>query len=81
MFSLMLLAMLAAGDPTAAVPAPAKPAKEDKIICRYIETTGSRVAGERVCMAKSQWTRAAQATSEGLGRAIDSFSAQGVKVP
>lgn len=31
----------------------AKP--EDKVVCRFINTTGSRLGGERVCKTRAQW--------------------------
>lgn len=33
-----------------------KPAKAgDKVVCRFINTTGSRLSGERVCKTRAQW--------------------------
>lgn len=38
---------------TAAVAKPSKP--EDKVVCRFINTTGSRLGSERVCKTRAQW--------------------------
>lgn len=46
-----------AAQPTAssisAVTKAAKP--EDKVVCRMINSTGSRIGGERVCKTRAQW--------------------------
>jgi hypothetical protein len=33
---------------------------EDKVICKYVEETGSRLGGKRVCMKRSDWQAQSQ---------------------
>ena len=35
-----------------------RPAPAERRICRRIDSTGSRTAGQRVCMTAEQWRRA-----------------------
>ena len=45
-----------AGAPSA--PAQTTAAKpEDKVICRFVNTTGSRLSREKECKTRSQWNR------------------------
>jgi hypothetical protein len=62
-------AAVAANDPAAAPAAPATdvaplkvapPKPEDKVICKYVEETGSRLGGKRVCMKRSDWQAQSQ---------------------
>jgi hypothetical protein len=39
---------------------------EDKIVCRSINTTGSRISSERVCKTLAQWEADADATRDEL---------------
>ena len=32
---------------------------DDKVVCRFINTTGSRLSGEHVCKTRAQWAREA----------------------
>lgn len=76
MLTLMLLALVAApAEPAAGTVEPAKPAERPKLLCRYLETTGSRIAGRRICMPRSEWEKAAYKTSTGAASAIDKVSA------
>lgn len=52
----------AATNATAAVDAP-------KQVCRRIRTTGSNVAGKRVCLTAAQWDKVARDSQE-LGRSM-----------
>ena len=55
----LLLALFAAAqDPEARPPEPPKPA--DKVECRKIEVTGSRLAVRRVCLTASEWAQRTQ---------------------
>jgi hypothetical protein len=62
--ALVLALSIAIGAPTTAQPLPApqqtqvaaKIKPEDKIVCRFINTTGSRLSGERVCKTRAQWS-------------------------
>lgn len=49
---IMLVTMTAA-----AAGAPPSPRPNDKIVCRSITMTGSRLARKRVCLARSEWAR------------------------
>jgi hypothetical protein len=54
-----------AGNPSAqAQPGAKSDRPEDKIICRYINTTGSRLSRNRQCMTRAQWDLDADATRE-----------------
>ena len=50
---IILLALLAGADP--APPAAHPVADPNKIICRDIGQTGSRLARNRICMTRAQW--------------------------
>ena len=45
-----------------------KAAAPEEMVCRRILLTGSNVASERVCMAKSEWKRASDRDKEFLER-------------
>jgi hypothetical protein len=45
---------------TTVAPATATANPEDKVVCRYVEETGSRLGGHRICMKKSDWRAQAQ---------------------
>jgi hypothetical protein len=72
--SALLLALTAvAGAPAVAQPSvssqpvqvTAKADKpEDKVACRTINTTGSRLLGERVCKTRAQWAAESDRTRE-----------------
>ena len=46
---------------------------QDKLVCKFINTTGSRLSRDRVCMTRSQWQAQEDAQDDelqqGLGRA------------
>ena len=47
-----------AGDPSAGQQAAANPApKKDRMICRTVEMTGTRMGGGRVCKSESEWQK------------------------
>ena len=43
------------GVPAAAAPAEARPAKEERKICRFDSATGSNVRGKKICLTAKQW--------------------------
>jgi hypothetical protein len=46
----------AAGAPPTQAQVAAKPSNpQDKVVCRFINTTGSRLIGERVCKTRAEW--------------------------
>jgi hypothetical protein len=51
LLSLIMLAQVSA-QPLAATPPPLDP---NKVICRTIDRTGSRLARDRICMTRAQW--------------------------
>jgi hypothetical protein len=53
--------------PTQAAAKPTKP--EDKVVCRFVNTTGSRLLGERVCKTRGQWEADADTTRDILENA------------
>ena len=53
---LTMLLLLQATAPEAGQPAPEK--AREKVICRSIEETGSRISSKRVCMTAAQWRQA-----------------------
>jgi hypothetical protein len=66
MISLVVIAMLASQDATPPPAAPATgsrqivvvgqpPATADRIVCRTVAETGSRLGGTRVCHRQSEW--------------------------
>ena len=63
-----------AGTPTQQSQSAAKSDKpQDKLVCKFINTTGSRLSRDRVCMTRSQWQAQEDAQADdlqqGLGRA------------
>lgn len=55
MVALLLALFAAAQDPQAKPSEPVSPA--DKIVCRKIEVTGSRLAARRICLTASEWAQ------------------------
>ncbi|MFL6740993.1 MAG: hypothetical protein ACJ8FB_04820 [Sphingomicrobium sp.] len=58
----MILTILAswalASDPSAVQAAPATPpAKKERMVCRTMEMTGTRLGGGRVCKSESDWQK------------------------
>lgn len=68
----LLFALIGIGMPVMAQPlsppqqtqVAAKIRPEDKIVCRFINTTGSRLSGERVCKTRAQWSADADQARE-----------------
>jgi hypothetical protein len=57
----MISVPVAAQAPTTQAQVTPKPTRpEDKVICRFVNTTGSRLLGDRTCKTRAQW----QADSE-----------------
>ena len=66
----LVLVSTFASVPVFAQPAPhaagiQKPSKaQDKVVCRLINTTGSRLGGERVCKTRAEWDAEADRNRE-----------------
>lgn len=63
-----------AGTPAQESQTAAKPDKpQDKLVCKFVNTTGSRLSRDRVCMTRSQWQAQEDAQDDelqqGMGRA------------
>jgi hypothetical protein len=56
-----------AGTALAAVPT--KKNDSNKMICRTMEETGSRLAGKRVCLTREQWRQQSDMQRENLEKA------------
>jgi hypothetical protein len=68
----MLVLASAAADPSAQVEVTAKAAKsEDKVNCKMVYSTGSRLRGNRVCMTRRQWNDLQKETTEQLEHAME----------
>ena len=57
---------------TDVAPTVAKPAPGDKVICKYEVPTGSRLAGHKTCMKKSDWDAQAAAAQAAMSSRIGS---------
>jgi hypothetical protein len=59
----------AAGAPASQDQAAAKPAKpEDKVVCRFVNSTGSRLGREKECKTRAQWDRESEETQDDIAR-------------
>jgi hypothetical protein len=59
----------AAGAPTAQAQSAAKSDKpEDKIVCRFVNSTGSRLSREKECKTRAQWDHEAEDAQDDLAR-------------
>jgi hypothetical protein len=69
-FTVALAALIAtpvaAADQSGQSQPAAKAAKEDKVICKFINSTGSRLSRERECKPRSEWERDADNTRDDL---------------
>jgi hypothetical protein len=60
-----------AGTPSQQSQPTAKPDKpQDKLVCKFINTTGSRLSRDRVCMTRSQWQAQEDAEADGLQQGL-----------
>ena len=50
---------------------PAEAPKEDKVVCKKIKTTGSRLPTEKICKKQSEWDAEAAANAEETKREMD----------
>ncbi len=51
-----------------ALPPIAAPASKQKVVCKSIGTTGSRLGGKRVCATKQQWDERAYDDKQAIDR-------------
>ena len=75
---LSLFLLQAASAPTSATPAAAAPADDAKIVCKTINTTGSRLGGKRICASKKEWRRMNEEAEKAAREIQDTHSKQGV---
>ena len=54
----------AAADPTSPAQPAVKVDKQDKIICKFVNTTGSRISRDRECKTRAQWDAESDAQRE-----------------
>ncbi len=52
---LLPIPMLLLLQAPATQPAPPAPVHPDKMICRKMDRTGSRLSSEKICLTKAQW--------------------------
>jgi hypothetical protein len=58
-----------AGIPTVQAQPAAKPDKpQDKIVCRFVNSTGSRLSREKECKTRAQWDHEAEDAQDDLAR-------------
>jgi hypothetical protein len=67
--SLAFAMMMVLAQPAAAPVAPAQPdprpeRPQDKIVCRVVNATGSRLSGTRECRTRAEWDRATADTQD-----------------
>ena len=59
----------AAGAPTGQAQPGAKPDKpEDKVVCRFVNSTGSRLSRNKECKTRAAWDRESEATQDDIER-------------
>ena len=58
----LLLAIAIAADPPSAPPS--KDAPKDKMICRHVEETGTRMGGRSICKLESEWRSEEQSAQD-----------------
>lgn len=54
--------------PTTVQAAGAKQSKDQVVVCRLVNTTGSRIGGERSCKTKADWDRLQDETRDDVDR-------------
>ena len=72
-----LFLLQAATTPASATPSVAAPSEDSKIICKTINTTGSRVGGKRICASKLEWRRMNEEAEKAAREIQDTHSKQG----
>ena len=71
-----------AGTPTQESQTAAKPDKpQDKLVCKFINTTGSRLSRDRVCMTRSQWQAQEDAQSDELAQGVGRATGEATNGP
>ena len=65
---------------TAAAPAETSANPPEKLVCKYLKTTGSRLEQKRVCATKRQWDVAEQEMQEEI-RDLQSRSMLSSEIP
>lgn len=72
--SYILAAALAATSMAPAAMAVEKePSSGDKVVCKNVKMTGTRLGRERVCMTKAQWEKDADEARKNGGDAINNM--------
>lgn len=55
--------------PTGQAPASAKTDRpEDKVVCRFVNSTGSRLSRQKECHTRAEWDRESEATQDDISR-------------
>ena len=57
-----------AGNPTVPAQPTAKTDPQNKIVCKFINTTGSRLSRDRECRTRAEWERASEAARDDVER-------------
>lgn len=71
-----LLLQAAAAAPEAAAQTAAAQPDDAKIVCKTINTTGSRLGGKRICLSKREWRRMDKEAEETTRFYQDNYSKQ-----
>lgn len=67
---LLAAATVAAQQPPVAPPPTHTQSDGDKIVCKRIEETGSRLSSSKVCMTKSQWAERTRNDQDNLNQQL-----------
>ena len=68
----VISAPASAGAPAGQVQSAAKSDKsDDKIVCRFVNSTGSRLSRERQCKTRADWERESDETRDDIDRQRD----------
>ena len=57
----------------------AKPA--DKVVCRFVNTTGSRLSREKECHTRAEWNRQSEDTADDIDRQRDRATGEATNAP
>lgn len=68
---ILAAALAATAVSPAAMASEAEPEAKDKVICKNVKATGTRLSRERVCMSKAQWERSEDEARKLGGDAIN----------
>jgi hypothetical protein len=69
-----------AGAPTAPTQTTAS-RPEDKVVCRFVNTTGSRLSREKECKTRADWNRESDETADDIDRQRDRATGEATNAP